>query len=146
MNASPITKITRWFKFLSKNLHLVGCATVCAKSEVMIKFNMNISSMTSNLEQSDAQSTTYILFCSTLLHLDEGGKGSAKFPQPLGLISCHLIGDAPTTPFMTFTITSGKVFFIFVISTQTITSNLKFLLEIEVIKKIHKLKQFALVI
>ena len=36
MNASPITKITSWFKFLGKNLRLVGCATVCAKSEVML--------------------------------------------------------------------------------------------------------------
>ena len=36
MNASPITKITSWLKFLGKNLHLVGCATLCAKSEVML--------------------------------------------------------------------------------------------------------------
>ena len=36
MNASPITKITSWLKFLAKNLHLVGCATVCVKSEVML--------------------------------------------------------------------------------------------------------------
>ena len=36
MNASPITKITSWLKFLGKNLHLVGCATVCCKSEVML--------------------------------------------------------------------------------------------------------------
>jgi hypothetical protein len=36
VNASPIKKITSWFKFLGKNLHLVGCATVCAKSEVML--------------------------------------------------------------------------------------------------------------
>ena len=36
MNASPITKITSWLKFLGKNLHLVGCATVCGKSEVML--------------------------------------------------------------------------------------------------------------
>ena len=36
VNASPITKLTSWFKFLGKNLHLVGCATVCAKSEVML--------------------------------------------------------------------------------------------------------------
>ena len=36
MNASPITKITSWLKFLGKNLHFVGCATLCAKSEVML--------------------------------------------------------------------------------------------------------------
>ena len=36
MNASPITKITSWLEFLGKNLHLVGCATVCGKSEVML--------------------------------------------------------------------------------------------------------------
>ena len=36
MNASPVTKITSWLKFLGKNLHLVGCATLCAKSEVML--------------------------------------------------------------------------------------------------------------
>ena len=36
VNASPITKITSWLKFLGKNLHLVGCATLCAKSEVML--------------------------------------------------------------------------------------------------------------
>ena len=36
MNASTITKITSWFKFLGKNLHLVGCATVYAKSEFML--------------------------------------------------------------------------------------------------------------
>ena len=34
MNASSITKITSWLKFLG-NLYLVGCATVCGKSEVM---------------------------------------------------------------------------------------------------------------
>ena len=31
VNASPITKITSWFKFLGKNLYLVGCVTVCNK-------------------------------------------------------------------------------------------------------------------
>ena len=36
VNASPITKITSWLKFLGKNLYLVGCATLCAKSEVML--------------------------------------------------------------------------------------------------------------
>ena len=36
VNASSITKITSWLKFLGKNLHLVGCATVCSKSEVML--------------------------------------------------------------------------------------------------------------
>ena len=36
MNASLITKITSWLEFLGKNLHLVGCATVCGKSEVML--------------------------------------------------------------------------------------------------------------
>ena len=36
VNASPITKITSWLKFLGKNLHLVGCATVCGKSKVML--------------------------------------------------------------------------------------------------------------
>ena len=35
-DASPITKITSWLEFLGKNLHLVGCATVCGKSEVML--------------------------------------------------------------------------------------------------------------
>ena len=33
---SLITKITSLLKFLGKNLHLVGCATLCAKSEVML--------------------------------------------------------------------------------------------------------------
>ena len=36
VNASPITKLTSWLKFLGKNLHLVGCATLWAKSEVML--------------------------------------------------------------------------------------------------------------
>ena len=30
-------KKTSWLKFLGKNLRLVGCATVCGKSEVMLK-------------------------------------------------------------------------------------------------------------
>ena len=38
VNASSITKITSWLKFLGKNLRLVGCATVCAKSEVMLGY------------------------------------------------------------------------------------------------------------
>ena len=38
VNASPITKITSWFKFLGKNLNLVRCAIVCAKSEVMLRW------------------------------------------------------------------------------------------------------------
>ena len=42
MNASPITKITSWLEFLGKNLHLVGCATVCGKSEVML-IQMNVT-------------------------------------------------------------------------------------------------------
>ena len=36
MNARPVTKITSWLKFLGKNLHLVSCATLCAKSKVML--------------------------------------------------------------------------------------------------------------
>ena len=36
VNASSITKITSWLKFLGKNFHLLCCATVCAKSEVML--------------------------------------------------------------------------------------------------------------
>ena len=36
MNASPITKIISWLEFLGKILHLVDCATVCGKSEVML--------------------------------------------------------------------------------------------------------------
>ena len=36
VNASPITKITSWLKFMGKNLHLVGCATLYAKSEIML--------------------------------------------------------------------------------------------------------------
>ena len=39
MNASPITKITSLLEFLGKNLHLVGCATACGKSEVMLGNN-----------------------------------------------------------------------------------------------------------
>ena len=38
VNASPITKTTSWLKFLGKNLHLVGCATLCAKIEVMLTY------------------------------------------------------------------------------------------------------------
>ena len=38
MNASPITKITSWLEFLGKNLHLMSCATFCAKSEVMLTY------------------------------------------------------------------------------------------------------------
>ena len=38
VNASPITKITIWFKFLGKTLHLVGCATLCKRSEVMLLY------------------------------------------------------------------------------------------------------------
>ena len=97
-------------------------------------FNMN--SMTSHLEQSDAQSTTYILFCSTLLHLDEGG-GQHSPPNPSALSAAISLGMHQPTPFLTFTITSGKeVFHFFVTSTKKVTSNLKKnLLEIEVIKK-----------
>ena len=36
VNASSITKITSCLKFLGKNLHLMGCANVCGKSEVML--------------------------------------------------------------------------------------------------------------
>ena len=36
MNASQITKRFSWFNFWGKNLHLVGCATVCIKSEVIL--------------------------------------------------------------------------------------------------------------
>ena len=36
VNASLITRITSWLKFLGKYLHLVGCATVWGKSEVML--------------------------------------------------------------------------------------------------------------
>ena len=36
VNASSVTKITNWLKFLDKNLHLAGCATVYGKSEVML--------------------------------------------------------------------------------------------------------------
>ena len=36
VNPSLITKITSWFKFFGKNVYLVGCATLCAKSEVML--------------------------------------------------------------------------------------------------------------
>ena len=36
VNASPITKLTRWLKFLGKNIHLVGSTTLCAKSEVIL--------------------------------------------------------------------------------------------------------------
>ena len=52
VNASPITKITSWLEFLGKNLHLVGCATVCGKSEVMLmntvfpwKISINLSQL-----------------------------------------------------------------------------------------------------
>ena len=45
VNASPIKKIISWFKFLGKNLHLVGCATVCAKSEVMLLKGYNIKTL-----------------------------------------------------------------------------------------------------
>ena len=38
VNASPITKIISWLEFLGKNLNLVGCATVCGKSEVMLMY------------------------------------------------------------------------------------------------------------
>ena len=38
VNASSITKMISWLKFLGKNLHLVCCASVCAKSEVMLIF------------------------------------------------------------------------------------------------------------
>ena len=40
VNESPITKITKWFKFLGNNLHLVGCAALCPKSEVMLISNV----------------------------------------------------------------------------------------------------------
>ena len=33
-----IITITTWFKFLGKNLHLVGCTTLCTKSEVMLMY------------------------------------------------------------------------------------------------------------
>ena len=36
VKASPITKITSKLEFLGKNLHLFDCATLCAKSKVML--------------------------------------------------------------------------------------------------------------
>ena len=33
-----VAQATKWLKFLGKNLHLVGRATVCAKSEVMLEY------------------------------------------------------------------------------------------------------------
>jgi hypothetical protein len=44
VNECPITKITSWFNFLGKNHHLVGCANVCAKIEVMLPylFHLNV--------------------------------------------------------------------------------------------------------
>jgi hypothetical protein len=47
VNSSSITKITSWFKFLGKNLHLEGCATVCAKSEVMLALTYIIANTSS---------------------------------------------------------------------------------------------------
>ena len=44
VNASPITKITSWLEFLGKNLHLVGCATVCGKREVMLTKGLSVTS------------------------------------------------------------------------------------------------------
>jgi hypothetical protein len=41
VNASSITKITSWLNFLSKNLRLMGYATVCAQSEVMLMKDSN---------------------------------------------------------------------------------------------------------
>ena len=31
-----------WIKFLGKNIHLVGCATVFGKSEVMLMYNFEL--------------------------------------------------------------------------------------------------------
>jgi len=59
-----VNAITSWFTFLGKNLHLVHCATVCAKSEVMLKYvdDKTKSKIILNVpvtEQKDDLSTLY---------------------------------------------------------------------------------------
>ena len=54
-----------------------------------------------NISSRHVWPTTYILFCSTLLHLGTVPSNPSARPT-LGLISCHLIGDAPTNSFKDF--------------------------------------------
>ena len=48
VNASSITKIISWLKLLGKNLHLVGCATVSSKSEVMLLYMLSVAQVVEN--------------------------------------------------------------------------------------------------
>ena len=56
-----------------------------------------------------------LLFCLSLLHLVGGrGGGSAQSPNPSALSAAISLGMHQPTTFLTFTITSGKVLFIFI--------------------------------
>ena len=59
VNASSITKIISWLKFLGKNLHLVGCATEYGKSEVMLMLLLTsmqiIIKASRHLQQSESE-------------------------------------------------------------------------------------------
>ena len=90
-------------------------------------FTMNINSMTSNLEQIDAQPTTYVhnVLLNPITPGWGGGEGGQHSPLNLLALSAaiSLEIDQPT-PFLTFTITSGEVVFnFFVISTKKTTAN-----------------------
>ena len=69
VNASSITKLTSWFKFLGKNLHLMDCATVWDKSEVMLlwaiytEWSQKVSSV-KNQFYNHFHSMTYEQSCS----------------------------------------------------------------------------------
>ena len=57
VNGSSITKITSQLKFLGKNLHLVDCATVCVKTEVMLT---KVHGLKVRFKLSETRSTLYI--------------------------------------------------------------------------------------
>ena len=66
VNASPITKITSWLKFLGKNLHLMGCASLCAKSEVMLLKGIYVLWQAILFKRNNVHTTSY---CSIVLLL-----------------------------------------------------------------------------
>ena len=88
MNASPITKITSWLEFLGKNLQLVGCATVCVKSEVMLVCIKALESLCKILKINDLSTFVRVGAAMTTAC----SIGAVVFPNVIGhLILLHTV-------------------------------------------------------
>ena len=90
MNARPVTKITSWLKFLGKNFHLVGCATLCAKSEVMlarahVPAEAHYESVAlghwrvQHLKERRINNTLNLIHCLFPYYIESNSKRSARF-------------------------------------------------------------------